>query len=70
MNMMSPTQGGVVYTGKESQPSLIVFGSLMVGKNSLFPFLKELNYILGFVWFLLFVCLFVFLEFHILKKCK
>lgn len=34
VNMMSPTQEGLVYTGKESQPSLIVFGSLMVGKKA------------------------------------
>lgn len=48
--MMSPgTQEGLVYTGKESQPSLIVFGRLMAGekKISLFPFLKALNCILG-----------------------
>lgn len=49
--MMSPTQEGLVYTGKESQPSLIVFGRLMVGgkKISLFPFLKALNCMLGFL---------------------
>lgn len=44
---MSPTQGGLVYTGKESQPSLLVLGNLVVEESSLFPDFKELNCILG-----------------------
>lgn len=65
VNIMSPTQGGLVCTRIESQPSSIVFGGLMMERSSPFSFLTELNYTLGFyLFFTFFICFICFYMFY------